>query len=267
MELLGFAASLLMGITLGLMGGGGSILTVPILVYLFSVSPVAATGYSLFVVGTTALIGSLFYVRSKEVDYRTAWAFALPSVIGVNLSRAFVIPYIPAVLLTGEFFTLTKDVVIMVAFAVLMLAASYSMIRKNGVRALAPDYPALSMLRLALTGAGIGLIAGFVGAGGGFLIIPALVFIAALPMRTAVGTSLVIIAFQSLLGFSGDVARGADINWTLLLSITAFAAAGIAIGTVFSGKIKEQKLKIAFGWFVLVMGGILLTEQLHRILT
>lgn len=265
MEYLGFAASLIMGIILGLMGGGGSILTVPILVYLFSVSPVTATGYSLFVVGATALIGCLIYIRRKEIEYRVAIAFAVPSLLGVNISRGFIIPQIPSVVMQLNSFTLTKDILIMAVFAALMVAASYSMIKKSGPQGEFKVPPIVRMGLIALLGLAVGLVAGFVGAGGGFLIIPALVLIARLPMKTAVGTSLMIIAFQSLLGFVGDVNRGMNIQWPLLASIAVFAAIGIAIGSIFSNKIQDKKLKPAFGWFVLFMGFILLAEQIRQL--
>lgn len=265
MEYIGYIASIAMGIILGLMGGGGSILTVPILVYLFALSPMVATGYSLFVVGTTALIGSIMYIRKGDVDFRTGFAFALPSVIGVNVSRGIIIPQIPSVVAQVGDLILTKEVLVMATFAALMLVASYSMIQKKNERRPMQTHPLIRIALIGLQGLVVGMIAGFVGAGGGFLIIPALVFMAGLTMRVAVGTSLMIIAFQSLLGFAGDVSRGLIIDWSLLGAVAAFAVAGIAMGSAVSHKIKEQKLKSAFGWFVLIMGAVILLEQLSHL--
>lgn len=265
MEYTGLVASIVMGLILGTMGGGGSILTVPILVYLFALSPTVATGYSLFVVGITALIGSILFIRRGDVDFLAAGSFAFPSVIGVNISRGLVIPMIPNIVGTVGTFTLTKEILVMVVFAALMIAASYSMIRKKNER---KPIQASAFVRVALIGMQgliVGSIAGFVGAGGGFLIIPSLVFMAGLSMRVSVGTSLVIIAFQSLLGFAGDVSRGLQADWPLIVKVTAFAVMGIIAGSAFAHKIKEEKLKFAFGWFVLIMGITILAEQLRHI--
>lgn len=265
MEALGYIASFLMGITLGLMGGGGSILTVPIMVYLFSISPTMATGYSLFVVGITALIGSAMYLRKGDIDIKVGLTFAFPSVIGVTLSRGLIIPKIPDVILDVSGFTLTKEILIMATFAALMMAASYSMIKKKSEKKPMQVHPLMRVSIIAVEGLVIGLIAGFVGAGGGFLIVPALVLLAGLPMRVAIGTSLMIITLQSLLGFAGDVLRGASVDWPLLGIVATVAAIGIIIGSATAHKIKEAKLKITFGWFVLIMGAVILTEQLRHI--
>lgn len=265
MDYLGYTASIAMGIILGLMGGGGSILTVPILVYLFALSPLVATGYSLFVVGTTSLIGSILYIRKGDVDLQASVAFALPSVIGINISRGTLLPRVPAIVAHVDTFILTKEILVMATFAALMIAASYSMIHKSKEQKPMAFHPVLRIGLIFLQGFVVGMIAGFVGAGGGFLIIPALVFMAGLAMRTAVGTSLLIIAFQSLLGFAGDVSRGLLADWFLLSTVTSCAALGIVVGAMVAHKVKEQKLKSAFGWFVLIMGIIILTEQLSRL--
>ena len=265
MGIIGYVASLLMGITLGLLGGGGSIMTVPILVYLFKVTPTVATGYSLFVVGITALIGSAMYYRKGEIDLKVGLSFGLPSIAGVSFSRGWLVPRVPSVVAEFGDFVMTKEIFVMIAFAALMIFASSSMIRVRKVHkpSTLPDH--LRLVVLALNGLIVGVIAGFVGAGGGFLIIPALVFVAKLPMRLAVGTSLFIIASQSLLGFSGDVIRGTTVDWALLETIAATAAVGIALGSSLSHKMKEQKLKVAFGWFVLAMGAAILVEQVRHI--
>lgn len=265
METLGFIASFVMGIILGLMGGGGSILTVPIMVYLFGFSPTVATGNSLFVVGMTALIGSVLYIRKGDVDFKTGLSFAVPSVIGVNVSRGLIIPNIPRIIVSFNGFALTKEILIMVTFAALMVAASYSMIKKKSERKPMKAHPLMRVALIAFEGLVVGLIAGFVGAGGGFLIIPALVLLAGLSMRVAIGTSLMIIALQSLLGFAGDIARGASVDWPQLGTIATIAVLGIIAGSTVAHKIKEQQLKTAFGWFVLIMGFTILVEQFRHL--
>ena len=267
MEIIGYLASFLMGVTLGIMGGGGSILTVPIMVYLFGISPTVATGNSLFVVGITAFIGSLMYIRKGDIDFKTGIIFAVPSMIGVNISRGLIIPSIPDVIFNYDALVFTKEVLIMTAFAVLMVSASYSMIKKRIPKESVQVNPTTRMILIGLQGLIIGLIAGFVGAGGGFLIVPALVILAGLKMRIALGTSLMIIAVQSLFGFAGDVSRGAHVDWKLLILVSAVAVVGIIFGSTLAHKIEEQKLKTAFGWFVLFMGtGIFLEQFSHFLL-
>ena len=265
METFGYIASFAMGITLGLMGGGGSILTVPIMVYLFSLSPSVATGYSLFIVGVTALIGSMIYIRKGDIDIKVGLAFAIPSIIGVTISRGLIIPKIPEIILHAPGVTLTKEILVMAVFAFLMITASYSMIKKKRDRKPMTARPFARMTIVACEGLIVGMVAGFVGAGGGFLIIPALVLLAGLSMRVAIGTSLMIIALQSLLGFAGDVWRGIAVNWPLLGVVAIIAVLGIIVGSLSAHLIKEQKLKTAFGWFVLIMGATILIEQLRHL--
>lgn len=263
MEFLGYLASFVMGITLGVWGGGGSILTVPIMVYLFGLSPTLATGHSLFVVGLTALIGSSMNIRKGNIDFKTGFIFAIPSLVGVNVSRGIIIPMIPDTIVNLSGFNLTKEILIMGTFAALMIAASYSMIK--GKKETRPKEHS-KMARIALItlqGLFVGLIAGFVGAGGGFLILPALVLLVGLTMRVAVGTSLMVIAIQSLLGFAGDLSRGSAVDWSLLATVSIIAAVGIVVGSVASHKIKEQHLKTTFGWFVLFLGFAILLEQFY----
>lgn len=264
MEFIGYAASIIMGVTLGLMGGGGSILTVPIMVYLFQVQPATATGYSLFVVGATALIGSISYFRRGDVDIRNGLSFAIPSFLGVYASRAWIVPGLPKVIATFGAVTLTKDMVIMGTFAILMVIASYSMIKGRKSKEQAQLSSGQRMGLMVLQGLIVGVIAGFVGAGGGFLIIPALVVVAGLHMRLAVGTSLMVISIQSLLGFLGDVRNQTAIDWRLLLTVAGIAMVGIVLGSSLSHHVKEAKLKKGFGWFVLVMGTVILVEQLRH---
>ena len=262
MEIIGYLASILIGISLGLIGGGGSILTVPVLVYLFHVDPVQATAYSLFIVGASSLVGSWPKYKQGFVNLKTAIIFGIPSIVAVFATRKFIVPAIPNEL--GEFagIAITKSLLMMMLFAVLMVAASFSMIRskKNKETELEGEqkfnYPLI-----LLEGSLVGVLTGLVGAGGGFLIIPALVMLSKLPMKQAVGTSLLIIAAKSLIGFTGDLGNR-TMDWTLLLTVTALAIAGIFIGDKLSKRIDGNKLKTGFGWFILVMGLYIIAQQL-----
>ena len=259
--IIGFAAAVLIGISLGLIGGGGSILTVPVMVYILKIDPVLATAYSLFVVGSTSLVGAGTYMKKGLVDYKTALVFAIPSFIAVFVTRKFLVPALPDPLFTLGEAIITKNIGIMVFFAVIMLAASYSMIKgKKGGDAVEGEVK-FNFPMIALEGLVVGVITGIVGAGGGFLIIPALVLLAKLPMKLAVGTSLLIIAAKSLIGFLGDVSTQ-TIDWQLLLIFTSLSIVGIFIGSALSKKINEQVLKTGFGWFVLVMGIYIITKEL-----
>jgi len=261
-ELIGYISAVVIGFSLGLIGGGGSILTVPALVYLVGVSPVLSTSYSLFVVGASALVGSFTYMKQGLVSYKTALVFAVPSFIAVYATRRWIVPAIPEEIFTLDNFVLTKDVAVMVFFAVLMAVASFSMIRsgkqeqKQEGQSIQYNYP-----MIVLEGAVVGVLTGLVGAGGGFLIIPALVILAKLPMKLAVGTSLLIIAAKSLVGFAGDIGVQ-PIDWTFLLTFTAIAVVGIFVGTYVSRYVPGKKLKTGFGWFVLVMAIYILVNEL-----
>ncbi len=332
METVGFLAAIVIGFTLGLIGGGGSILTVPILVYLFQIEPVLATAYSLFVVGISASVGALNYMRKGLLNYTTAIVFAVPSFIAVFLTRKFLVPAIPDQLFTiGELdittdllfilililvmlgvslislnktfrgskkhikafllvtpaaimvfivrqfiipkipnqlvvigdFTLTKNIGIMVFFAIVMFFSAFSMIKGSKSqesghepKGLISNYPVI-----VLEGGIVGTITGLVGAGGGFLIIPALVLLAGLPMKMAIGTSLLIISVKSLLGFLGDVGNQ-EIQWVFLLAFTGLSVIGIFAGTYTTKFIEGQNLKKGFGWFVLIMAIFILINEL-----
>jgi len=264
-EILGYSGALIIGVVLGLIGGGGSILTVPILVYALSFNPVVSTAYSLFVVGSTAMVGAIRNMFKGMVDFRTAIIFSIPAFIAVYLTRAFLIPAIPEVLysFSESDITITKDLAIMLFFAIIMLLASLSMIRnKNGdteeETVIQYNYPLI-----VVEGAVVGVLTGIVGAGGGFLIIPALVLFAKLPMKKAVATSLLIIAIKSLIGFLGDV-QNLDIDWPFLLTFSSLSIIGIFIGIWLNKFIDGKKLKKAFGWFVLVMGVYIIYKELNN---
>lgn len=259
-EIIAYAGALLIGIVLGLIGGGGSILTVPILVYALAINPVIATAYSLFVVGISSLIGAIKNLKSGRIDFKTAIIFAVPAFTAVYLTRAFLIPAIPSVIFSSSHFVLTKNLFIMLFFAVIMLFTSVRMINyktvDNDQSRHKPSY-----ILLVFYGVLIGLITGTVGAGGGFLIVPALVLLAKLPMKKAVATSLLIIAINSLIGFMGDV-QHTTIDWHFLLPFTGISVLGIFIGIGLTKYIEGKKLKSAFGWFVLIMGVYILYKEL-----
>ncbi len=261
MDIAGYFASVLIGITLGLIGGGGSILTVPVLVYLFSIDTVLATAYSLFVVGATSVVGSVSYFRKGLVNIKTAVVFGIPSIAAVFLTRAYIVPAIPDEIFAIGSFVVTRNMLLMLLFAVLMIIASWSMIRKEKETVdEAPQAQKFNYPLILAEGLVVGTLTGLVGAGGGFLIIPALVLLSKLPVKEAIGTSLVIIAAKSLIGFLGE---GSDtpINWSFLSIVTLFAIIGIFIGSALSHKINGEKLKPAFGWFVLVMGVYIIVKE------
>ncbi|MCB0392770.1 MAG: sulfite exporter TauE/SafE family protein [Bdellovibrionales bacterium] len=262
-EILGFLGAILMGISLGLIGGGGSILSVPIFVYFFAITPTLATAYSLFVVGLAALVGGIQNIKKKQVDFKSGIIFAIPSFVGVYSVRKFVIPQLPDVLFSIGSFMVTRDILIMLVFSIVMLVASISMIRSKGREDIEKKElsPPLRTLIIAAEGLLVGGVTGFVGAGGGFLIIPALVLLVGLEMKIAVGTSLLIIAFKSLLGFLGDVSTQPIIDWVFLMQFSCVSLLGIFIGTYLSTKIDGKNLKVGFGWFVLVMGIFILGKQ------
>jgi uncharacterized protein len=261
-EILGFIASIAIGVSLGLIGGGGSILTVPVLVYLFGVDVVTATAYSLFIVGITSAVGSFSYFKNGLVNLRTAVVFGLPSIAAVYATRAWIVPAIPKQVGYLGNYEVTKSGVLLLLFAVLMIAASYSMIKKTkpSAKAIASQQQRFNYGLILIEGLVVGTLTGLVGAGGGFLIIPALVLLSKLPMKEAVGTSLVIIAAKSLIGFMGEGSETV-IDWIFLFKISAFAIFGIVIGSLWSKRVDGNKLKPIFGWFVLVMGVYILINE------
>jgi uncharacterized membrane protein YfcA len=263
MLVLGFVLAILVGVSLGLIGSGGSILTVPILVYVMGVDPVLATAYSLFIVGATALVGGIQNARDGRVDFKTALIFGIPSIIAVYITRAYLVPVIPESVFTLFDFEVTKPIFLMVIFAIVMVAASITMIKPQKNKQLGEEIPmSYNYPMILLEGSVVGVLTGLVGAGGGFLIIPALVLLAKMPMKKAVGTSLFIIAAKSLIGFTGDLKGSEVIDWKLLLLFTTASVFGIIIGILLAKKIPGEKLKTSFGWFVLVMGIYIIVKEL-----
>ena len=278
MEIFGYVAALVIGLSLGLIGGGGSILTVPVLVYLLGLSPVLSTAYSLFIVGLTSLVGSYKFYQKGLVSMKTAVVFGIPSIISVYLTRRYLVPSIPENLFTVGDLVVTKGVLLMLLFAALMVFASISMIRTKkdkpmdenadtevDVEHVSPEEthpePKFNYAGILAEGVVVGTLTGLVGAGGGFLIIPALVLFSKLDMKMAVGTSLLIIAVKSLFGFMGDI-YNYDIDWLFLAVFSTISIVGIFIGSFLSTKVHADKLKTSFGWFVLMMGIYIIFKEI-----
>ena len=252
-QVAGYFLALCIGFSLGLIGGGGSILTIPVLVFFFNVDPVAATTYSLFIVGMTAISGSYHHFKMKHIDVKTVVAFGIPSVLVLYIMRHWVLGKIPTVILQGEDWVLTKSLFIMIIFSILMLYAGWSMIRKQPV---SNSIPRQRLGRLMIQGAITGGITGFIGIGGGFIIVPSLVLFAGLPMKKAIGTSLTIIAVNCLVGILGNWKSTEDLNYIFLSAFTCFTIAGILLGSWAIRYVPDKRLKPIFGWIILAMSVI-----------
>lgn len=267
MEIVYALLFVLIGFSLGLIGGGGSILAVPVLVYVLHFEAQIATGYSLFIIGITSFIGAFAFLKKRDFSLEAILQFAIPSVITVFCVRKYLVPNLPDVFFTIGTLVVTKQVLIMVVFAIVMFFSAITMIRtgKNvALKNLMWDefyrmpfrIPALMVL-----GVLVGLLSGFVGAGGGFLIIPVLILFARVPMKKAIGTSLSIIAINSLIGFTGNIGT-IPIVWQSLLLFSALSIVGVFIG-IYTGKfVSGKKLKPAFGWFTLVIGLLIIVKEL-----
>lgn len=266
MEILGYIAIILAGISIGLIGAGGGILTVPILVYLFAINPVIATAYSLFLVGSTSLMGVIPKYLSKNISLKTALIFGIPSMISVFITRKFILPEIPnTVFYIGEI-AVSKSLFLMVLFAILMIFAARSMLKKRALPTDSQnDNTAVRPIFVSLLGFLEGCLTGLVGAGGGFIIIPILTLLAKIEIKKAIGTSLLIVAVKSLIGSIGDVTSGyLEIDWPFLLTISSLSIFGMFIGNALSKKIDGQRLKSGFGWFILIMGIYILVKEVSR---
>jgi len=263
MEVLGYIGAVIIGLTMGLLGGGGSVLGVPILVYLMGVSPILSTAYSLFIVGTTAGIGLVGKIKEQRVNYKIGIIFGLPSLVMVYMTRRFILPMIPDLIAISGVGLITKDLLIMELFALLMLVAAFVMIRKKTYTNSEPkEFGWKTVFIIMIEGAVVGFLTGMVGAGGGFLIIPALVILFGLDMKMAVGTSLFIIMMKSLVGFIGDLQVNQNIDWPFLLTFTALSILGIIIGNWLTRYISSKGLKSIFGYFVLVLAVFIIIKEI-----
>ncbi|MEJ6682244.1 MAG: sulfite exporter TauE/SafE family protein [Flavobacteriales bacterium] len=259
--LIGCGLAIVIGLIMGLLGGGGSILTVPIFVYLLGFDEVTSTAYSLFVIGATSTVGAGRNVLRKNVDFISALAFGLPSFIAIYLTRRYLIPEIPEEIFALGTEVFNRKTLMMLFFSLLLIVAAVPMIKKRKLISLDDLDSEFSYAKMVFQGSSIGFLSGLVGAGGGFLILPALVLLSKLPMKRAVGTTLFIIAFNSLIGFSGDV-QNIEIDWMFLLPFTAFSIGGILLGVYFSKFIEGPKLKRVFGIFVLAMAAYIIVKEL-----
>jgi hypothetical protein len=261
MEILGYFASLIIGISLGLIGGGGSILTIPVLVYLFGLEPSIATGYSLFIVGCSSLAGAYKNYRRGNINFNAAFYFGTTSIITVLLIRKYVLQMIPDEIFEIGSFVVTKSLLTMLVFASIMILASFSMIQKPIATDIDEQDKTIHLTKALIRGLGVGCLTGFLGAGGGFLIIPVLIFSFHISMKDAIGTSLLIIAMNSLFGFVGDLLHH-SVDWALILPITAIAVTGTFIGRRIGQDLPGEKLKKWFGWFIMIMGFYIIIHEL-----
>lgn len=261
MPMAAYFLALLIGLVLGLVGSGGSIVTMPVLVYTFGMNPVEATTYSLFIVGTAALAGAVQQTVKQNVHFKSTLYFGVASIVTVLLVRRFVLHALPDVLFSIGNMQVSRDRALMVLFAALMLAAVRSMWRSENQNVEQSETKEPNKLRLSLYGIGTGVITGLVGAGGGFLIVPALVLYAGLPIKKAIGTSLSIIAINSFSGFLSDASYLHGIDWKFLLEFTGLAVVGIFIGAALNKRIPSSKLKRVFAVFVALMAVYILLRE------
>ncbi len=252
--------ALFIGVSLGLTGGGGSILTVPVLVYIAKIEPLIATAYSLFIVGSSSLVGAGNYFKKGLVNVKMAFIFAIPAFITVWLMRKFVVHAIPTQMLQIGDFMLTKDLFLMLFFALIMLFSGIKMVFDINKEVVIQAK--VNTTLVIFSGLLVGVLSGLVGAGGGFLIVPALVFLMNLPMNKAIGTSLLIIAINSLIGFTGDVINLEIINWEFLIIFSVIASFGVFIGIYLNKFLDAKKLKKVFGYFVLIMAVVIVIKEL-----
>lgn len=259
MIIFGLFLAVFVGVTLGLVGSGGSILTVPIFVYIFGVDPVLATAYSLFAIGATSVLGGVKGFLNENVDMDKLLKFGVPSMISVFVTRKHIVPLIP-----DEFhissYIIPQETVLMVCFAIIMLFAAYAMMHEIKM-----PKQHFSFLSVVLKGAFVGSVTGIVGAGGGFLIIPALTNFFNLSMKKAVSTSLVLIAINSMLGLLGDWRRINLFDWNIVLIYTGLTIVGMFIGFYFSNKIDGKSLKKMFSVGIIIVAVLVLVEELGLI--
>ena len=251
--ILGYTGAVLTGIVLGLMGGGGALLSIPVLVYLFHIDATLATGYSLFLVGVTATMGAVQNILKRQIDYSAAMYYGIPSLLTVYMVRRFVIPNMPEKIFQIGTYVVDKNHFILFFLAIVMFGAAYKMIVSGqDTRENAVTHP-VNHIKLMMYAVLIGAFLGLVGAGGGFLMIPALVYFANLPMKKAVGTSLLLVAVNSFVGFLGDVHSNHQLDWEFLALFSVFSITGVFTGIYLQHYLNGAKLKRSFGWFVLAV--------------
>lgn len=263
---LGYSFSLAMGFILGLIGAGGSILTIPILVYMLDIKPILATSYSLFIVGFASFIGAMRYLYHGHVNIKAALIFAIPAMLMIFFTRLYIVPNLPDPFLTIYDLSISKNFFIMFLFACLMILAALFMLKPQKIKLIVPNKKShhkklMRFMNLVLSSSFIGFLSGLIGAGGGFLIIPTLIGIFKLDVKEAIGTSLMIIAINSLVGFNGDLMVGIDLDWVLIALFLSFTLIGMMIGTSIGKNVDPRKLKKLFGWFTLLIAVCIITKE------
>lgn len=248
----GLLLAVLVGISLGLLGGGGSILAVPILTYVVGMDPREAIAASLFIVGVTSVVGLSSHARARRVRWKTGLIFGLAAMGGAFLGG-----------IIGGF---VPGTILMVLFAAMMIATATAMIRGSGKsrEGNAEGRTTLPLVRVITDGLVVGIATGLVGAGGGFLIVPALNLLGGLPMAVAVGTSLLVMSMKSFAGLAGYL-FSVQLQWPIVLAFTAIAVIGSFIGSALAGKIPGTALRKGFGFFVLLMGTIVLVQEVPQV--
>lgn len=259
-EIIGYIGALLTGLILGILGGGGAIFSVPVLVYIFHVKATEATAYSMFIVAVAALIGAVQNIRKKMVDWSAVAWYGLPSLITVFITRKFIIHAIPENLFTVGSYTFTKHVGILLLLSFFMVMIGYKMTRTEPIKG--EGERGVNHTKLIMYAMGIGLFLGIVGAGGGFLMIPALIHFANLDIKKAVGTSLVLVSANAAIGFLGDATTNTNLNWPLLISFSGIAIAGVIIGTYYAHKINPAKLRMGFGYFMIITAVFIFVKEI-----
>ena len=254
-------SAFIIGLILGLTGGGGSILTVPVLVYLIGLDPLIAITYSLFVVGATALTGAFNYAIKKLIDFTAAFYFAIPSMVSIYVMRKWVVKMIPSQVHFFGFCS-NKTTALMVIFSVLIFIIGFSMVRKKNETVTTKNpLVGFNYFFISLQGLIVGMITGLLGAGGGFIIVPSLVLLGNIPIRVAIGTSLLIIAINSIFGFVADAKNSIIIDWHFLMIFASAAIAGVLSGTYYSKKISPPYLKKGFGYFLLATSAYIFAQE------
>ncbi len=261
LELAGYLMVFIIGVVMGMIGAGGSILTSSVLIYVFSINPVLSASYTLLNVGIISLVGVVQYFRKDQVDIRTGLMFALPALLVVFIMRRLIMPSIPTCICQFGSFGLTKELMVMVVFALVMILVSWSMILqpvpKGNTRS-----NNRSGLAMILPGGLAGIITGFTGAGGGFVIVPALIFFTGLDIKKAVGTSLFIISINTASGFIGDYSSGVQYDWSFLLKLISVTVAGMLFSSLLANRISNTKLRRVFGITILAIGCWIVIKEL-----
>lgn len=258
MEMFGYFALIAVGVILGLTGGGGSILAVPILVYLFSLDVILASAYSFFIVGITSIIGVFLKQKDQSIDLKTSLFFGLPSLLTIFLTRKWIVPNIPEIIIESDSLQIAKREFFLSLIGIVIILSGLMLLIKFSKQQLKPVTEKVPFI--IISGCIVGVLSGLTGIGGGFLILPALLLLRNISFHGAVGTTLLIVSSNCIIGFIGD-ALSYQIDWVYLLSITGFAVAGIIIGNMSHKIIPAASLQKIFSWVTLLIGCFILAEE------